>query len=306
MDTKTQTKALDLATIDLDDAYTAFWQSRKAKNVTRATLTFYDATAAKFLGWLKNNGVSGPEQVSAREVNGYLSALRDTNASDNTINAHARAIRTMLIYWHENGFSLVRVRFDMPKVGDVVHQTLTFDELSAMLTACPTARDRAIISFMVDTGARRQETANLNWEDVDLKTGTVHIIRGKGRKSRWVGVSPITVRNIINYRRERHPDLDPKSPVFVARNGSRLTGQAILLMFRRLSNLVGFRVHPHALRHTYATHANTSGMSLYQIQQTMGHSDTKTTERYIKSLPSQIVEAQIAVSPMMRLSRRRK
>ncbi len=305
MITKTQTK-VDLATIALDDAYTAFWQSRKAKNVSQATLTFYASTAGKFFSWLKNNGIYGPDEVTSREVTGYLSALRDTRASDNTINAHARAIRTLMIYWHDNEFSPARVRFAMPKVGDVLHQTLSFDELSALLSACPTARDRAIISFMVDTGARRQETANLNWEDVDLKSGTVHIIRGKGRKNRWVGISPITIRNIISYRRERKPDLDPKSPVFIARNCDRLTGQAILLMFRRLSNLVGFRVHPHALRHTYATHANASGMSLYQIQQTMGHSEAKTTERYIKSLPSQIVDAQIAVSPMMRLSRRRK
>jgi site-specific recombinase XerD len=300
-----QTK-IDLATIALDDAYTDFWQSRKAKNVSKATLAFYDTTAARFISWIKEQGLNSPEQVSSREVTGYLAALRDTGAADNTLNAHARAIKTLLIHWHENGFIPARIRFAMPKMGEVVHQTLSGDQLVALLTACFAARDRAIIAFMVDTGARRQEVVNLNWEDVDLKSGAVHIVRGKGRKNRWVGISPVTIKTIIKYRKERNPDMQPERPVFVSRDGSRLSGQAILLMFRRLSKRVGFPVHPHALRHTYATNANSSGMSIYKIQQTMGHADIKTTERYIKSLPSEIIQAQIDVSSMMKLSRLRK
>jgi integrase/recombinase XerD len=305
MKTKAQAK-LDLETINLDDAYTAFWQSRKAKNVSLATLEFYTATTTRFISWLKNHGVCDPEQVTVREVIDYLAELRDTKASDNTINDHARAIRTLMIFWYEEKFSPERVRFPMPKIGDVDHKVLSYEELSDLLSVCPTARDRAIVSFMVDTGARRQEVANLIWEDVDLKSGAVHIVRGKGRKSRWVGISPITLRYIINYRKERKPDLDAGSPVFVSRNGSSMTGEAILQVFRRLSGLVGFHVHPHVLRHTYATNANASGMSLFDIQQTMGHAEATTTERYIKSLPSHIIETQIEHSLMMKLSRRRK
>ena len=194
----------------------------------------------------------------------------------------------------------------MPKVGEITHQVLTFDQLDALLQACRQPRDKALIGFMIDTGARRQEVCNLNWGDLDLKSGAVHIIRGKGRKIRWVGISLVTIRSILAYRRQKGLDLSPDAPVFVLRDGSRMNGQAILLMFRRLSKNVGFHVHAHALRHTYATNANEEGLSIYQIQQTMGHADIKTTERYIRSLPSKIIEAQISVSPMMKLARRRK
>jgi len=186
MKTKAQAK-LENETIDLDDAYLAFWQSRKAKNVSKATLEFYTATTTKFISWLKNHEICNPEQVTVREVNNYLAEVRDTKASDNTINAHARAIRTLMIFWYEEKFSQERVRFPMPKIGDVDHKVLSYEELSDLLSVCPTARDRAIVSFMVDTGARSQEVANLTWEYVDLKSGAVHIVLGKGRKSRWVG-----------------------------------------------------------------------------------------------------------------------
>ncbi len=196
-----------------------------------------------------------------------------------------------MIFWYEGKFSPERVRFPMPKIGDVDHKVLSYEELSELLSVCPTARDRAIVSFMVDTGARHQEVANLIWEDVDLKSRAVHIVR---------------LRYIINYRKERKPDLDAGSPVFVSRNGSCMTGKAILELFRRLSGLVGFHIHPHVLRHTYATNANASGMSLFDIQQTMGHAEATTTERYIKSLPTHIIETQIEHSLMMKLSLQRK
>lgn len=297
----------DFATIALDDAYTAFWHRCNAKNVSQKTLALYEFTAGKFITWLKENGINAPELVTARHVTGYLSALRDLNkASDNTLHAHARAIRTMLIYWNESGYAPTRIKFDMPRVGDVNHQVLSFDELGKLIKAAINPRDKAIVALMVDTGARRQEVCNLNWENIDLKTGAVHIIRGKGRKNRWVGISPETIKYILQYRRAKKLDVSPENPVFLSRSGERIAGSAILQLFRRLSKRAGFPVHPHALRHTYATNANTEGLSIYDIQKTMGHADTKTTDRYIKSLPSKIVEKQVAVSPMMKLSKRRK
>lgn len=302
----TQTKTFNLETIALDDAFTAFWISRKGGNLSKRTLNFYTNTAGRFVNWLKDNGVNAPELVTARHVMEYLADLRDRKVADNTLNAHARAIRTLLIFWHEEGFSPARVRFAMPKVGEIVRKALTIDQLDALLKACLQPRDKAIIGLMVDTGARRQEVCNLNWGDLDLKSGEVHIIRGKGSKNRWVGISPVTSRAILAYRRQKGLDLSPDAPVFVLRDGSQMNGQAILLMFRRLSKRVGFHVHAHALRHTYATNAIAEGLSIYEIQQTMGHADIKTTERYIRSMPSKIIEAQIRVSPMMKLARRRK
>ena len=290
----------------LDDAFTAFTQSRKAKNVTKATMEFYHATAEKFHAWLKEQGYTDPEQINGQTIEGYLAHVHDSEVSDNTLHAHARTVKTILIYWEEAEFIAKRIRFKMPKVGDVNHQTLSFDQITALIDVCISARDKAIIALMVDTGIRRQEVINLNWVDIDLKTGNLHVIRGKGRKNRWLGFSPATVRYLVAYRKECTPDLNPDSPVFVTREGGRMQGMTMLLLFRRLSTRVGFSVHSHMLRHTYATQANLSGMSLYNIQATMGHASSETTERYIKSLPSAIIETQIDHSIMMQLKRKRK
>jgi integrase/recombinase XerD len=303
---KVKSSTINISTIAIDDAYNAFEQRCKAKNVSHRTLEFYEGTAGRFIEWLKCSGVNAPELVTERHVTGYIAGLRDSGVSDNTINAHARAIRTMLIYWHEQDFTISRIKFEMPKTVDTLHRVLTIDELDTILKAAQTPRDRAIIAFMVDSGARRQEICNLNWENIDMKTGAVQIIRGKGRKNRWVGISPITIKHLISYRRTGI-DVSPECPVFSSsRDGQRMSGQSVLLMFRRIAKIVGFSFHPHALRHTYATNARMEGMDIYEIQQTMGHADIRTTENYIKSLPSKIVERQVSVSPMMKLSKRRK
>lgn len=310
METKTQ---FDFSTIALDEAYTAFWNRCRGMNVSEKTLTIYNFTAGAFIAWLRDNGVRFPEEVTERHVSAYLASVRERKTktgrmiSLNTVHAHARAVRTLLIYWHEQGYTPNRIKFSMPKLCDTEKNILSQEQLGKILDSAPTARDKAIIAFMADTGARRQEVCNLNWEHIDLKTGAVFIHRGKGNKNRWVGIHPDTRNYLIAYRRKTNGlDLSPDAPVFVSsRSGSRITGQAILLMLRRLSKIVGFHVHPHMLRHTYATAANDAGLSIYDIAQTMGHSDVKTTQRYINSLPSRIIERQIAVSPIARLKRRR-
>jgi site-specific recombinase XerD len=297
----------DLATVALDDAYRAFWQSRKAKNVSKATMVFYHATVARFLSWAKEHGACTPDEITTQVVDDYLSSLQDRRVADGTLHAHARAIRTLLIFMHENELMLKAIKVNMPKIGDVEHQVLSAEEINSILDACLVPRDQAIVSFMLDTGARRQEVANLRWEDIDLEHGSVHIIRGKGRKSRWVGISPVTIRYLVIYRnKSRAANLSPEYPVFITDEGDQMSGETLRLLFDRLSKRAGFHVKPHALRHTYATNANADGMSLHDIQLTMGHAESTTTERYIKTLPSQIVERQIEHSLMMKIHRKKR
>jgi site-specific recombinase XerD len=303
METKVK---FDLATVALDDSFQAFWQSRRAKNVSQATLNFYQATVSPFFSWLKENGVCNPGEITTQWVDNYLSSVRDRNVSDNTLNAHARAVRTVLIFLLENEFIQKRVKVQMPKIGDVTHQTLSTEEIQTVLEVCLNPRDQAIISFMLDTGARRQEVANLIWEDVNMGTGSVHIIRGKGRKSRWVGISPVTIKYLVAYRRARNANLSPESQVFLTDDNKPMNGETLRQIFERISRRAGFHIHPHALRHTYATNANADGMSLHDIQLTMGHAESTTTERYIQTLPSQIVERQIEHSLMMKIGHRKK
>src|SRR5690349_19063535 len=101
--TATQTK-WTLASFALRDAHTDFTLSRQAMQCTPATLEFYKHTAGKFVSWLDERGVNSPQEVAARHVREYLAELTGNGKSDNTIHDHARAIKTLLRFWHAENY----------------------------------------------------------------------------------------------------------------------------------------------------------------------------------------------------------
>src|SRR5687768_14744695 len=102
-----------LASLNLWDAWTDFYLSRQAMNCAPATLDFYRRTAGAFLSWVEGQAVTDPDQVTARHVRAYLARLIDLGRKDTTLHAHARAIRTLLRFWHAEKYIPEQVRFDM-------------------------------------------------------------------------------------------------------------------------------------------------------------------------------------------------
>src|SRR5262245_28436584 len=129
MPTTSRAQVWNLASVALQDAYTDFMLSRQAKNVTPATLDFYQFTAGAFLSWLEGQNVTGPEQVTARHVRGYLALLIEQGKQDTTLHAHARAVRTLLRFWHFEGYAPSPIRFDMPKLAKKRLPVLTAEQL---------------------------------------------------------------------------------------------------------------------------------------------------------------------------------
>jgi site-specific recombinase XerD len=105
-----------LASVALADAYTDFILSRQAMNCTPVTLEFYKYTAGVFLSWVESMGITAPEEVTARPVRQYLAQLAAEGEADTTMHDHARAIRTLLRFWHSEGYLPQPVSFDMQKL----------------------------------------------------------------------------------------------------------------------------------------------------------------------------------------------
>ena len=169
--TKT-TQRRALASYLLIDAYTDFILSRQAMNYTPSTLSFYKNTAGLFLSWCEAQGVISPEEVTGRYVRQYLAGMQDK--ADRTRHAHARAIKTLLRFWHKENYIPEAVTFDMPKIGKKKLLVLTGEQVKQIVKACD-IRDKAIILFMVDSGLRHSEVCALNWSDVDMQTGAVTV-----------------------------------------------------------------------------------------------------------------------------------
>jgi integrase/recombinase XerD len=236
-----------LASLALLDAYTDFVLSRQAKNCTPATMAFYGNTAGKFLEWIESQGVTDPGEVSARHVRQYLAQLISMGLKDTTTHDHARAIRTLLKFWHAEGYILSPVKFDMPKFERKRLPVLSPDELKQLIKQC-NPRDRAIILLIVDSGLRRSEVSRLNWDDLDVQTGLIRVKQGKGKKDRSSVIGATTRRALLAYRRTL---ADRDGPMFQGIHGGRLSSEGLLLMFTRISKRTGIHVTAHALRRTF-------------------------------------------------------
>jgi integrase/recombinase XerD len=220
---------------------------------------------------------------------------------DNSVHDHARAIRTLLIFWHDEGYIVQRVKFEMPKLFHKRLLVLTPEQLQVLLKAC-SVRDKAIVLLLVDSGLRRFETANLNRGDVDFHTGLVRVRSGKGRKDRSTVIGATTRRALLAYRRTL-VHRDDRDPLIQSRDGQRLSGNALLTMCRRLTKRTGIKVTPHALRRTFAILSLRSGMSPLHLQALGGWEGFDMVKHYAQMVDDDLLQAHTEHSPIDNLGR---
>jgi integrase/recombinase XerC len=147
-------------------------------------------------------------------------------------------------------------------------------------------RDRALLELMYSSGLRLSEVRLLRWRELDLDAGMVRVT-GKGAKVRIVPVGRHACAALRAWREESQPanataHADAQSPVFPGRGGAPIGPRAIQLRLRQLAKQQGIwkRVHPHLLRHSFASHVLESSGDLRGVQELLGHADIATTQIY--------------------------
>ena len=177
----------------------------------------------------------------------------------------------------------------MPKIGRALPQSLTEDEVDALLAAPNVSeplgnRDRAMLELLYATGVRVSELINLKMSQMNLNQGVIRII-GKGNRERLIplgGEAQDWLRDFIDGARieillERQTDY-----LFPTRRGDRMTRQAFWHIIKRYAKKAGVskKLSPHTVRHAFATHLLNNGADLRVIQLLLGHSDVSTTQIY--------------------------
>ena len=306
MDTKTQVKVQwNLASFKIADAYTDFILSRQAMQCSPATMEFYRHTSGVFLTWFEERGATSPNELTARHVREYLAELAGRGLADKTVNAHARAIRTLAIFWHTEKYTDELIKFSMPKMAAKRLPVLTAEELNKVIAACENPRDKAIVLFMADSGLRRAEVVALNWGDVDFQSGLVRVVRGKGGKARSAVIGAWTRRALLSYRRTLSNVTD-EAPLFQARGGGRLTGTGLLLVYRRLSERTGIHVTPHAMRRTFCILSLRAGADVLHLKAELGHSGLEMVSHYAALESVDLIQSHKEHSPIDNLSKLRR
>ena len=175
-----------------------------------------------------------------------------------------------------------------PRAPRKLPQVLDVDEAVALVevpTDAPLGlRDRALLELFYSSGLRLSELRMLRWRDLDLEQGLVTVL-GKGSRQRTVPVGSHACRALAEWRAGGAGGanaLEPGAPVFPGRGGAPISARAIQLRLRTLGQRQGLfkHVHPHMLRHSFASHVLESSGDLRGVQELLGHADIATTQIY--------------------------
>lgn len=198
-----------------------------------------------------------------------------------TLARHVAAIRTFYRWLLREGVVESSVAEDLqrPKVGQHLPRVLSVPQAQELVEAPELSpRDRAVVELLYGAGLRVGELEALDRDDCDLAEGLVRVRRGKGGKERRVPMGPHAVEAVRAWLATR---TDDGVALFLNARGGRLTQRSIRRILDEAGRRVGLTgVHPHALRHSYATHLLDAGADLRGIQELLGHASLSTTQRY--------------------------
>lgn len=173
-----------------------------------------------------------------------------------------------------------------PKAEHRLPDFLPIDATERLFAAIPEGsiwveRDAAILETLYSCGLRVSELVGLDWKDLDLDNECLRVF-GKGRKERIVPIGEIALERLRRYREHLDAEGKRRDAVFVNQRGGRLTARSVARFVERYAAVAGSdrRVHPHALRHSFATHLLEQGADLRAIQEMLGHASLSTTQRY--------------------------
>jgi integrase/recombinase XerD len=235
---------------------------------------------------------SGPVGAATTvEVERWVASMRASGLAGSTIARRVAAVRSY--FRHE---MLLGARGDNPAAGLTLPRrtrklprTLSPGESERLIDAATgvtprSMRDRALVELMYGSGLRVSETVGLARTSIDLDARIVRVL-GKGGKERIVPLGRPATEAVRRYLALGRPHLDRRHrpDLFLNARGGALTRAGAFLILRRLAAKAGLepeRVHPHLLRHSFATHLLEGGADLRSVQEMLGHADLSTTELY--------------------------
>ena len=221
-------------------------------------------------------------------IRGYVSSCHRQGLAPKTIARRLSSVRSFLDFLvNQNIIDLNPAKnIQAPKIPRRLPKTLDADQVASLLSLEGNddliVRDRAILELFYSSGLRLSEVVGLDILDLDLVDRTVRVL-GKGNKSRILPVGKYAVIAIKNWldRREFIKSNNEKA-LFISKRGTRITPRAIQLRFKVWSERLGLgiNIHPHMLRHSFATHMLESSSDLRAVQELLGHSSIASTQIY--------------------------
>lgn len=270
-----------------------FLHELRRQNASPHTLRNYASDLQQFLDFFTVKGKPEPavESIDALAIRQWLTHLYEQRLSAVSMRRKLAAVRSFFKYLVREGVvstnaaRLVRT----PKAPKSLPSVMTAEQTNTLVDAVGQdkferphpARDLAIFEMLYGCGLRISELAALNLEDFDFSERWV-IVRGKGRKERQVPFPGKAAAALQRYLAERKPARGAERALFLNHRGGRLTDRGARGIVKFYARMItgDSSIHPHSLRHAYATHLLSDGADLRAIQELLGHSQLSTTQKY--------------------------
>lgn len=307
------------------------------RGLSPKTVEAYESDLIKYTNWLREaRKINDVSKITQLDIEEYVRVMASQGLGHRTIARRIASIHE----WNKFMLSNAQIASDpsvevkAPKQAEHLPDVLSISEVERVIDAAGgfgstdavSLRDRALVEFLYATGARVSEAVGLKFEDIDLAESVVRL-SGKGQKQRLVPIGKCAVRALRDYLDKARPILASRAQksqataksrlnsslnsssksanthvIFLNKRGKSLSRQSAWEAISRAGKMakIGKELHPHTLRHSFATHLISGGADVRTVQELLGHASVTTTQIYTHISPDALMEAYVMSHPRAR------
>ncbi len=252
------------------------------------TVAAYRRDLDAFIAFSRQQEIKNWKRIDDLHVRAFVASQHRKGLSGTSLQRQLSSIRTLFNYLCRHGRAAKNPAQGVPapRAPKRLPETLSVDQLESLLAfpgddalAC---RDRAVMELFYGCGLRLSELTGLNLGDIDWQQRTV-AVTGKGRKQRLVPFGDKAEQALKRWLQHRSLESDhAEKALFISRNGKRISNSSIQQRLKKRAQQqgVGIALHPHMLRHSFASHILESSGDLRAVQELLGHANISTTQSY--------------------------
>lgn len=262
------------------------------KNCSQYTVEHYHHDVNEFFEFMKEEAILNLKDVQYSDVRIYLTKLYEKQLSRKTVARRISCLRSFYRFMlreklvDENPMALVSIPKAEKRLPDFFYE----QELNLLFESCETEtalgkRNKALLELLYGTGIRVSECCNIRLTDLDFYLSTV-LVHGKGNKQRYVPFGSFAHDELESYiqtaRKELLKGKEDHGFLFVNFRGGALTDRGVREILNKMfeKSALNGKIHPHKLRHTFATHMLSNGADLRTVQELLGHAFLSSTQVY--------------------------
>lgn len=266
------------------------------KNYSKKTIENYNRDLNKFFKFLNDYKIKDIKKITKETVRLYFLKQKNNNISNRTLGRYYSSLNSFFLYSIEHEYIGVNpLKFiDYPKYTKKIPEYIYDSQLEKLLNEKTSEnveielRNKLIIHLLLDTGVRVSELVNIKVRDIDVEERIIKVF-GKGSKERFVFFTSKTKELLINYFIKRKEKAITDN-LLINYKGEKLTERSVQKIIKLVGEKIGLDIHPHLLRHTFATDLLNKGADIRMIQELLGHENLDTTQIYTHVSNSRVKE----------------